>query len=211
MGRGLIPEPGGIEPQDELEESLLRLHKQSHLSSSPAEGALTDFEFALHHVAEAFRRWATALNAYVSGEELSAQDVSVLQVVRFHERPKSVSEIAKFLNREDAANVQYSLRKLERTGLIAKVPGTSQRRTVYEVTARGRAVTDHYARLRREILVKLAEGIGSPQGLVGEATEKLLVMTGLYDQAARRVAINRSSVASVDSPRFQAKGREGNV
>lgn len=190
---------------DEPVESLLKMHRDSHLAGSESEAALAEFELALHHIAEAFRRWTGELNAFVSGEELSAQDVSVLQVVRFRERPKSVSEIAKFLHREDAANVQYSLRKLERAGLAAKVPGLSQRRTVYEATERGRKVTDHYAALRRDILLKLVAGAPGP--VLPAATETLLTMTGLYDRASRQVALSRSDVASVDHLSAPREGR----
>lgn len=180
------------------EASLLSLHRDSHLSGSDAEAALTDFEFALHHVAESFRRWVSELNAYISGEELAWSDISVLQVVRFRDMPKSVSQIAKFLHREDQANVQYGLRKLERAGLVRKVPGVAQRQTAYEVTERGRDATDHYAQLRREVLVDLLDGLGGPEAVLGDTMSRLMVMTGLYDQGARRIALNRSHVASVD-------------
>lgn len=175
----------------------LDLHKDSHLSRTPAEAALTDFEFVLHHIVEAFRRWTVELHAFVGGEAMANEDVSVLQVVRMRERAKSISEIAKFLNREDTANVQYSLRKLESAGLIRKVPGLAPRQTAYVPTARGIDVTDKYAELRREILLGLMQAMGDSSAIMGEATRKMALMTGFYDQAARLASIYRSDTGAV--------------
>lgn len=166
----------------------MTLHRGSHLAATPTEVAFTEFEFALHHIVESFRRWSVELNTYVSDEALPVQDVSVLQVVRMKDRPKSAAEIGKFLNREDAANVQYTLRKLERAGLIERVGG-APRNTMYQVTEHGRDVTNRYAQGRREFLVPLVEALAEPSELLEAVTKRLWLLVGFYDQSARTVSM----------------------
>lgn len=160
----------------------------SHLATSASEVPITEFELALHHITEAFSHWAVELNSYVSGATLPVQDVSVLQVVRMRDRPKSATEIGKYLNREDAANILYSLRKLERCGLIEKV-GNAPRQIAYRTTPLGRDVTDRYAAMRRDILLNLIGSLSEPDEMLHSVTKSIWLLAGLYEQAARKVSI----------------------
>jgi len=168
------------------------LHRGSHLSRCEREAALCEFEFALHHLQEAFRRWSSELNASICGQLLPVQDVSVLQVLRMRDRPKSVAEIANALNREDAPNIAYSLRKLEQLGLAERVAGAPRNQTVYQVTRLGRDATDQYGLIRREMLIG---GIEDPEAFreaAEKATHFIVSMVGLYDHGARRIGMMRS-------------------
>lgn len=166
------------------------LLRHSHLSHSTAEDVFTEFEFALHHLAEAFARWSSALHEYVSGEILPVQDVSVLQVIRMNERPKSATEIGKFLNRDDASNILYTLRKLEKAGLIEK-SGGSLRQTTYRATAHGRKLTDLYAEIRRDILLGSVGKLEGSQGELAATTQTMWRISGLYEQSARKTSMRR--------------------
>jgi predicted MarR family transcription regulator len=157
----------------------------SHLSPSPAEESFVGFELALHHIMEAFSRWSSALHEYVSGENLPVQDVSILQMIRMNDKPKSAVEIGRFLNREDSSNILYTLRKLERAGLIEK-SDAPLRQTTYQVTDVGREVTDRYAEIRRELLLTLLDG-GPPE--LDNATNVLWRICSVYEQCAKNVAI----------------------
>ena len=167
------------------------LHRDSHLSRTAPEATLCDFEFALHHVVEAFRRWSESVHALVGDAPLPLQDVSVLQVLRMRDRPKTTAEVARALNREDLANIVYSLRKLERLELAQRLPDLPQRQTAYAVTDRGRAVTDAYADLRRRVLLKSLDGMPDLQMQMETATRLLTLMTGQYDYGARRAEMYR--------------------
>lgn len=173
---------------DPRELAKMDIHRQSHLAATDAEGAFVEFELALHHIIEAFGRWSSELHFKVSGEALPVQDVSVLQVIRMKERPKSAGEIGKFLNRTDSANILYGLRKLEKAGLIEKTAG-SPRQTMYQVTARGREVTDSYAKARRDLLLTLIGSLSDSAETLDRTTKALWLLSGFYEQAARTVSV----------------------
>jgi len=166
----------------------LDLHRNSHLAASESELPFTEFELALHHIAEAFSHWSVELNTFVGGGTLPVQDVSVLQVIRMRDCPKSAVEIGKYLNREDAANILYSLRKLERSGLIEKV-GDAPRQIAYRVTALGHEVTERYASLRRDVLLNLIGSLSEPLQMLEDVTKRMWLLAGMYEQAARTIAI----------------------
>ncbi|HTJ63488.1 MAG TPA: winged helix DNA-binding protein [Alphaproteobacteria bacterium] len=171
--------------EKELEE--MGLYQQTHLSQED-ETAFIEFEFALHHIMEAFGRWSTELHEHVSGRVMPVQDVSMLQIIRMKDTPKSATEIAKYLNRTDSANVLYGLRKLEKLGLIEKSPGPP-RETTYQVTEEGRGITDRYAAKRRELLLSLIDRMSQSGSMFEGVNRALWLMSGLYEQAARTVSV----------------------
>jgi predicted MarR family transcription regulator len=171
----------------EKELAEMGLYRQTHLSRED-ETAFIEFEFALHHIIEAFGRWSTELHEHVSGQAMPVQDVSLLQVVRMKDTPKSAAEIGKYLNRTDSANVLYGLRKLEKAGLIEKMPGPP-RETTYQVTAVGKDVTDRYAAKRRELLFGLIDRVAQSDDAFSDVNKTLWLMSGLYEQAARTVSV----------------------
>jgi predicted MarR family transcription regulator len=178
----------------------------SHLAQSSSEDAFIEFEFALHHIGESFGRWSSTLHDYVSGEALPVQDVSVLQTVRMNERPKSAAEIGKFLNRDDSSNILYSLRKLDKAGLIRKSGGSS-RQTTYQVTDLGRDVTDRYAAMRREILLPSIDRMAGSVEDVTALTRSLWQISGLYEQAARTMAMTRMLQTEPERPVVAARAK----
>lgn len=160
----------------------------SHLALTSAEDDFYKFEFALHHITESFSRWSAAVHEFASGEAIPSQDVSLLQTIRMNDRPKSAVEIGKFQNREDSSNILYALRKLEKAGLIRKSSGPS-RQTTYQVTDHGRDVTNRYAQLRKKILLdSIAHSVGSTEEIT-VLTEGMWHISGLYEQAARKMAM----------------------
>lgn len=71
----------------------------------------------------------------------------------FSSKPRSVSVLSRFTNRDDISNIQYSLRKLTAAGLIEKVSGSTNRDTRYQPTEKGRKLTDELVAIRRELLI----------------------------------------------------------
>lgn len=166
-----------------------RVAKTWHLATTPHETALTEFEFAIIRVASAFDRWQSDCLACCGGERFSGADVATLHVIRMHDRAKSISEIGRLLKRDDQSNLQYGIRKLQKTGLIEKSAGNNRGKkgVTYQVTKHGREVTDLYAQYRQELLLAMTKLVANDQTFE-EVGMLLNHMSGMYDQAARVAA-----------------------
>ena len=158
----------------------------SFLSTTEEELLVTDFEFSLLCLSEAFRRWIVSCSQQVGGSEFGLLDALVLHVVRFRDSPKSISEISHFLSREDPSAIQYALRKLEAAECVKKVAGLAKRETRYLVTDKGQEQTEHYAQIRRDILIRILNSFTREKGYMEDLMDKITVMAGVYDQAAMR-------------------------
>lgn len=177
---------GGDQQGEHDRELLLK----SHLSADEAEVEFHEFEFALHHISEAFARWSSAVHEFVSGEFLAQPDVSVLQLIRMNEEPKSAADIGRYLNRDDSSNILYALRKLEKAGLIEKGDGPL-RQTTYRVTERGMELTDRYARMRKEVLLSALGTTFQSEQELSAAIKTMWRICGLYEQGARSISVMR--------------------
>ncbi|MGX1309022.1 putative MarR family transcription regulator [Amorphus suaedae] len=132
-----------------------------HLARTPEERRLADLEFALERVAQAYYRWKGVCFAEVAELAISGDDVAVLNMVRFEDRPKRLSEIGRLLNRTDVPNLQYAMRKFVKAELVETVGGGSRRDMRYQVTDAGLEVTEAYAALRRDVLLPLVGALGA--------------------------------------------------
>jgi predicted MarR family transcription regulator len=161
-----------------------------HLSRTETERRLTDFEFGLERLAQAYYRWKAACLAAVCDVPLTGDDVAVLNVVRMGDEPKRLSEIGQLLNRVDVPNLQYATRKLVRTGLIETEGSSSRKETRYRATATGRSVTEAYAALRAATLPPMLEALDGWAAKSETTRIQLDLISSLYAQAAQ-VAITR--------------------
>lgn len=162
-----------------------------HLARTPEERMLAAFEFSLERVMHAYYRWKGACLAAVADGAFSGNDTALLNIIRLKDRPKGLSEICRLLNREDTANIQYSLRKLLKAGLIEKSGASSRKATVYQVTETGARITDAYADLRADLLLALTGSISDRAENFEAAEQFLNLMSGMYDQAATQAAARR--------------------
>ena len=157
-----------------------------HLAASDAERVVAEFEHALICLCEAFGRYNMQGLAGVSDEaSFSGQDNMVLHIIQTLDRPKSLSDISRFMNRDDLANIQYSVRKLLKAGLIEKASDRSARGTTYRTTDTGRAVVADFVARRRELVLAPAEEMEQLREQLRGATKVMSHFIGLYDQAAR--------------------------
>ncbi len=122
---------------------------------------------------------------------LSGQDAAILHVIRMRDVPKTLSEIGRLLNRDDVANIQYSLKKLLTAGLIEKAEAASKKQTSYVASAKGLGVTATYSEHRRNILLAMIEQVQEKVPDIAEATRTLDLLIGIYDQASRIAATYR--------------------
>ena len=106
------------------------------------------------------------------------------------EVPKGVSELARFLNRDDVSNIQYSLRKLQSEGLIEKTSSKKSRRASYQVTRKGRKVTDEFARLRSQLLIAAVPGLTDWEEQVATTRRVLGLMQSIYENASVSLMFN---------------------
>ncbi|SHK14361.1 Predicted transcription regulator, contains HTH domain, MarR family [Bradyrhizobium lablabi] len=161
-----------------------------HLARTETERRLTDFEFGLERLAQAYYRWKAACLAAVCDVPLTGDDVAVLNVVRMGDEPKRLSEIGQLLNRVDVPNLQYATRKLVRAGLIETEGSSSRKETRYRATSTGHSVTEAYAALRAATLPPMLEGLDGWAAKSEMTSSHLDLISSLYAQAAQ-VAITR--------------------
>jgi predicted MarR family transcription regulator len=162
-----------------------------HLARTETERRLSDFEFRLERLAQAYYRWKAACLAAVCGVPLTGDDVAVLNVVRMGDEPKRLSEVGQLLNRVDVPNLQYAARKLVRAGLIETEGGSSRKETRYRATATGRSVTEAYAALRAATLPPMLDALDGWAAKSETASIHLDLISSLYAQAAQAAITRR--------------------
>ena len=159
------------------------------LGRTERERVFLEFEQALICTAEAFYRFAgVALGPMGKQNKLTGQENVILQQLMFTPKPRSVSDLSRFSNRDDISNIQYSLRKLTAAGMIEKVPGSTNRDTRYRPTAAGREATEYLVAARRELLIAPSAGINDIEAQLQSATNAMSLLTGLYDRVSRVLA-----------------------
>jgi predicted MarR family transcription regulator len=162
-----------------------------HLARSETERLLSDFEFRLERLAQAYYRWKAACLAAVCDVPLTGDDVAVLNVVRMGDEPKRLSEVGQLLNRVDVPNLQYAARKLVRAGLIETEGGSSRKETRYRATATGCSVTEAYAALRAATLPPMLDALDGWAARSETASIHLDLISSLYAQAAQAAITRR--------------------
>lgn len=173
------------------------LDRHWHLAQDAKETAVTDLEHSLFRVMAAFDRWQSECLAAVAHKPLSSTDNAVLHIVRMKERPKTITEIARFLGRDDLSNLQYSLKKLTAARLVEKRPAKKRRGVEYAVTDHGMEVTEHFAQLRRALLIQMVPEEADSEVQFDRARRLLNLLQGVYDQAAVYV-VSHSTPAEDD-------------
>jgi len=171
-----------------------KYYRNWHLASNEMEYKITEFEWSIIRCYEAFARWVTTANSVMVDGDIKFSEYNILQVIRMVDRPKSGQIIARMINRDDIANVQYSLRKLESVGLIKKVRDPGGKMQAYEVTDKGRSVTDEFAKMRSELLVESLKTVDKLEERIVGATHLLSVFTGIYEEVSRSSAALSHSI-----------------
>ncbi|MEW5424954.1 winged helix DNA-binding protein [Amorphus sp. 3PC139-8] len=166
------------------------LDRSWHLSASRAEVDTTELEFAVMRTFESFGRWQSECLANVIDVAASGPENAMLHVIRMNDRPKSVKELARLMNRDDIPNIQYSLRKLIAANLVEK-QGSPRSGVTYSVTKLGHEVTDNYAAVRRALLIAAIDSVPDFRQRLAEATQTLNLLAGIYEEVSRVAATYR--------------------
>jgi predicted MarR family transcription regulator len=160
-----------------------------HLAATDHEAAVTEFEQALICAAEAFYRFAGALlGPEARRHNLVGQDCVILQQLVTAGAPRRVGDLLRFANRDDVSNVQYSLRKLIKAGLVRQVKGATNRDTAYEITEDGSRVSARLVAQRRELLMTPTKDMVELDRQLRSLALSLGLLTGVYDHGTRVLA-----------------------
>jgi predicted MarR family transcription regulator len=168
-----------------------------HLARSPAEIDTTEVEFALMRAFEGFGRWQSECLASVSDIVAPGPENALLHIIRMNDRPKTIKDLARLTNRDDIPNIQYSLRKLLANGLVLRT-GSGRSGVTYQVTERGRGITDAYGEVRRRLLIASIENVPGFVGRLADATRTLNLLSGIYAEASRVAATHRRTLTEGD-------------
>ncbi|MBV9426664.1 MAG: winged helix DNA-binding protein [Bradyrhizobiaceae bacterium] len=157
-----------------------------HLAATPHEFTVTRFEQGLICAAAAFYRfYGVLLGREGRVRNISGQDNAILQQIMAASRPLAVTDIARFANRDDIANIQYSLKKLLRAGLIEKAGRSSARETSYVVSELARHWTQDFLQLRRQLFTDPAAQMPDFDDQLEKSAHLLNLIAGFYDHGTR--------------------------
>lgn len=161
-----------------------------HLAQTDMEVQITEFELQIWRLFNGFLRWAEECERMVNNTGLDGFDLSVLHIVRMKERPKSIADIGRLLNRTDNFNLQYSIKKLLKKGLVRKIEQTPNysKSTMYEITPEGVKNTETFTTARRKILID--QYIRHADLSLSEVTKTILKLKSIYDEAEQAATLH---------------------
>ncbi len=162
-----------------------RIVSSRHLAEG--EGwELSELEYGLIVVHNAFSRWMTRCMAATGQPDHSPLDILILHNVNHRGRDKRLSDICFLLNIDDTHTVNYGLRKLLKAGLIESEKRGKE--VFYGTSEEGAKICEAYRVIRNQCLV---EGVVSSD-ISGEELREfariLRALSGQYDQASRAAA-----------------------
>lgn len=162
--------------------------KTWHLSQTEDEITVTDFELQLWRLFNGFMRWVEECEKHVNGTNLTGYELSILHIIRMAEKPKSIVDIGRLLNRTDNFNLQYTVKKLIKMGLTEKIEESPNysKSTMYQLTDAGIRNTDAYTQARRDVLIDMF--IKGSDLTLAEMTKTIARLKGIYDEAEQAAA-----------------------
>jgi predicted MarR family transcription regulator len=160
-----------------------RLFVSSAHLVSPRSQELSEFEFGLILVSNAFMRWVVRCMAAAGLKDLTPLDVLLLHHVNHRAREKKLADICFMINIEDTHVVAYSLKKLVGLGLVKSEKRGKE--VLFSTTPTGQDFIVRYREVREACLVAALSKDGSENQRLGEMAGFLRFLSGMYDQAAR--------------------------
>jgi len=148
--------------------------------------ALSELEFALTILANAFQRWSVRGMGAAGVPGLSPIDVLVLHAANHRRREKTLADICMMFNIEDTHVVTYALKKLEGLGLIAT--GRRGKEKTVRATDKGADACARYRDVREALLVSTVKGLKFDEAEISGIAALMRALSGQYDQAARSAA-----------------------
>ena len=147
---------------------------------------LSEVEFGLTVVYNAFQKWIVRCAAAAGQPDLNAIDVLVLHNVNHRDNAKRRIDISFLLNIEDAHTVNYALKKLVNLELVEKQKRGKE--IFYSTSAKGKKLCEEYRNVREQCLIPGMRQIDQDADELSRHAETLRTLSGLYDQASRAAA-----------------------
>ena len=163
------------------ERQTVSIVSSSHLADEKGL-PLSEFEYALTMVNNAFQRWMVCCSNSANQQELSPLDILIIHNINHRERAKRIADVAFTLNIEDVHTVSYSVRKLQKAGLLQATKKGKD--NYYTLTAEGLEFCAEYRRIRDMCLMRSMEQLQLDTSL-GDVAAMMRTLSGLYDQASR--------------------------
>lgn len=157
----------------------------AHLASGAAP-AVSELEFALTMSNNAFHRWMVRCMAAAGVPGLAPLDVLILHSVNHRDRPKTLADICLVQNIEDTHTAVYSIRKLEKAGLVTS--GKRGKEKTVSITPAGEKACAAYREIRETLLIESIQSLGFEQAEISKLATLLRALSGHYDQGARAAA-----------------------
>ncbi|WP_274628329.1 winged helix DNA-binding protein [Arvimicrobium flavum] len=157
----------------------------AHLADG-ALPALSEMEYALTLLNNAFHRWIVRCTTAAGVPGLAAIDVLVLHAANHRGREKTQADICLMYNIEDTHVVAYAVKKLEALKLLET--GKRGKEKTVKVTKEGAEACRRYREVREELLVAGVADMQFGDGKLSSAAALLRALSGQYDQAARSAA-----------------------
>ena len=164
------------------------LDKPWHMIQSNEDLGLIEFELQLWRVFWAFYQWLEECQKASSSIQLSGLEVAILHTIRQNNKPKTLNDLGRLLNRPDSHNIRYGIKKLLNTQLIKKVKANSDsnKNIAFGISEKGIKVTDNYTLTRRKALIPLV-GQRPDLGLL-DIAQRFIGLKALYEEAERSAA-----------------------
>lgn len=153
----------------------------SHLGGENAQ-ALSEFEYGLVMVNNAFQRWMQSCSTACEQHNLSTLDNLVIHNIYHRERAKRITDVAFTLNLDDSHNVSYSVRKLVKCNMLQHEKRGKE--TYYSVTPSGKEYCLEYAKIREKCLLQALDHLSVDSSL-SEVAKLMRTLSGVYAQASR--------------------------
>ena len=153
-----------------------------HLASEDS-WPLSEFEYGMINAHHAFTRWMVRCMHAAGYADFSSLDVLVLHNVNHRNRQKRLVDICFVLHVEDHHTVNYALKKLVKSGLVAREKKGKE--IYYTTTAEGQEACAKYREIREQCLTSAYRKLISDGSEMSHSAALLRLMSGLYDQASR--------------------------
>ena len=170
-----------------------------HLAKNDEELKFVNFEFLFWRTYHSWIRWQEDCQSCFADDALTAAEIALLHIIRIKDRPKTIYEIGRLLNRDDTPNIQYGVKKLVDLGYVKRVDvkAGAKKAIAYQITDKGIKNTDTFTSVRNNVLLKVVNGY--TESIKFEETAKTLaMMKGIYEEASRLVAFYKSDTKIVN-------------
>lgn len=157
----------------------------AHLADG-AMPALSEMEFALTVLGNAFQRWTVRCMGAAGVSGLAPIDVLILHAANHRDREKTLADICMMFNIEDTHVVTYALKKLEGLKLIST--GRRGKEKTVKVTKAGAEACTRYRDVREALLISGVKALNFDENELSRIAALMRALSGQYDQAARSAA-----------------------